>query len=39
MEHFEEPSRMVSANALTVQVHLFAGLLLILGYVLSAVAG
>lgn len=39
MAHFEEPSKMVSANALTVQVHLFTGLLLILGYVLSAVAG
>jgi len=34
-EHYEEPPKMVSSNVATILVHLFTGLLLILGYVLS----
>ena len=38
-KHYEEPSKMISANATTILVHFLTGLLLILGYVLSAVSG
>ena len=34
-EHYGEPPKMISANAATILVHLFTGLLLISGYALS----
>ena len=38
-KHYEEPSKMIPANAITILLHFVTGLLLVSGYVLSAVGG
>jgi len=35
-KHYEEPPKMPSANIISIPVHLFTGLLLIISYVLNA---